>query len=420
MNKSILRSLIIWIAASIVGLIAVIFAQLIGFLQNEYFSFFLRYPIAVSLSTPLFFLIAVWLVKRFAPDAKGSGIPQILILLDKADQFSDTSKRWRSPLVSTKTAVIKVFSSAIGILGGASIGREGPTVQISAAVFVLVGDKMRRFAPQIDLRTFLIAGSAAGVAAAFNTPIAGVAFAIEELASGNLGSLKKMVMLAIIISGMAAQGLSGNYLYFGHPATIKSTLPILLGQALLIGIVGGFLGGVFSKILTQPSLTKLPYHWIKRSLATGTICSLLGYFTYGDTSGSGYEVTKKLMDAHSLDQVSLMFPFYKILTTAFSYLSGMAGGIFSPSLSIGAGVGMALAKLFGFANFKACGLFGMVAFFSGAIHAPLTATIIVMEMTDESAFAIPFMISAYVAYGIGQQIMPESLYRDLANKHSEG
>jgi H+/Cl- antiporter ClcA len=145
----------------------------------------------------------------------------------------------------------------------------------------------------------------------------------------------------------------------------------------------------------------------------------MAYYTHGDTSGSGYEVTKKFLDGDSISEFSLIFPFFKLLTTALSYLSGMAGGIFSPSLSIGAGIGLLTAKIIGFVNFKACALFGMVAFFSGAIQAPLTAVIIVMEMTDEHILAIPFMIAAFIASSTGRRIMHESLYHYLAKKNLE-
>ncbi len=409
----------IWISAGVVGVAAVMYARLISALQFHFFAYFHSYPVAVSCTGPLFFILATALVKKFAPDAKGSGIPQVLAAIEKSKVQNMGDAAWKSSLVSLKTASVKVISSALGILGGASIGREGPTVQIAASGFAWIGHRIRKSAPGIDLQSFLIAGAAAGVAAAFNTPIAGIAFALEEIADGMFGPFRQIVMLAVIIAGVMAQGLSGNYLYFGHSTIIKVPVLLLLPEALAIGILGGILGGFFAKLLAYPKLTRLPQHWILRAFVCGAICSLIGYLTHGATSGSGYEITRSVLESENIDNASVIFPFYKFVTSTFSYLSGMAGGIFSPSLSMGAGLGIAVAKLAHFANFKACALIGMVAFFSGAIRAPLTGVIIVMEMTDEHILVLPFMIAAYLAFSLGKRIMPTPLYHYLAEKHLE-
>jgi H+/Cl- antiporter ClcA len=417
-KKTVLNSSI-WISAGIIGLAAVLYARLIAGLQSIFFSYFHANPIFVSALSPVLFILATWLVRRFAPDAKGSGIPQVLCAIEGANSH-DANKSWNSPLVSLRTAGIKILSSCVGILGGASIGREGPTVQIAAAGFAWIGNKTRRFASGVDFKTFVVAGSAAGVAAAFNTPIAGITFAIEELGGGALVTVRQIVMLGIIISGVIAQGIGGNYLYFGQPTPIDVTSGLLLLEALGIGIAGGLLGGLFAKILANPKVTKLPTHWILRAFTAGGVCAAIGFFTRGDTAGSGYEVTRNILNGGTIENVSLFFPLLKLATTVLSYLSGMAGGIFSPSLSIGAGVGLSIAKLAGLVNFQACALLGMVAFFSGAVRAPLTAVIIVMEMTDEHKLVIPFMIAAYLAYSAGRRVMKEPLYHFLAKKHLEG
>ena len=118
--------------------------------------------------------------------------------------------------------------------------------------------------------------------------------------------------------------------------------------------------------------------------------------------------------------MSVYFPILKLITTILSYLSGMAGGIFSPALSIGAGIGLTVAKVMHFENFRACALMGMVAFFSGAVQAPLTAVVIVMEMTDQHILILPFMIAAFLSHAIGKWMMPTPLYQFLAGRHVEG
>jgi len=409
----------IWTAAALVGGAAVLFARLIAFAQGLYFNIVKVHPYLVTIATPLLFVVATLIVERFGPEARGSGIPQVLEAIDHAHTDESQESPWLSSLVSLRTAFVKVVSSTVGILAGASIGREGPTVQISASVFAWFGRLTRKILPQADFQTFLTAGAAAGVAAAFNAPLAGVTFAIEEVTEGMLGPFREMIMLAVILSGIAAMALSGNYLYFGHP-TISGPTATLVPETLILSVIGGLLGGTFSRLLAYPQLLNLPPQPWKKALYCGILCAAVGLYSGGTTAGSGYEITRHFLESSSVDNWPVLFGLEKFFTTVLSYLSGMAGGIFSPCLSIGAGIGFSIAKLCHFANFKVCALLGMVAFFSGVVQAPLTAVIIVMEMTDEHILIIPFMVAAFLARRIGQVFMPVPLYRFLANKNRKG
>ncbi len=398
------------IAAVIVGIAAYLFSLVVSQAHGFFIRHFVAHPFWVSCVTPLLFVIATWLVVWFAPEAKGSGIPQVLVAIGTSTP--QKAESFLSPLVSMKTASFKVLSTTIGILGGASVGREGPTVQIASSVFAWVAGKSNKYFGEVDLKSFLVAGGAAGIAAAFNTPLAGITFALEEIAESTFSQFKRVVMLSVIVGGITAQALGGNYHYFGHPFITDPSLAII-PFSIFIGLAGGLLGGLFSRILTSPVVNILPQHWFFRALACGLICALFSFLSSGDTAGSGYEVTRKFMDNPG-GSLPILFFGEKFLTTVFSYLSGMAGGIFSPSLSIGAGMGFSLAKLFHLVNLRACALIGMVAFFSGVVQAPLTAVIIIMEMTDQSMLIVPFMIAAFVAHGMGKVIMPIPLYRRLA------
>lgn len=409
----------IWVSATIVGLIAVFYAKLITLAQNYYLSLFHSYSLIVTLASPFVFVLATYLVKRLAPEAKGSGIPQVLQAIETSKTAENHSEIWFHELVSVKTAFIKILSSLIGILGGASIGREGPTVQIAASGFAWIGRRLHKRIPEIDFQTYLISGAAAGIAAAFNTPLAGITFALEEISEGIFVPFRQGVMLAVIIAGITSQIFSGNYLYFGHPELSKPTF-FIFPEALLIGTLGGILGGSFARLLAFPKMTRLPENWIFRAFTCGALCALIGFFTNGDTAGSGYEVTRKTLENKTLEETQVFFPIFKLCTTVFSYLSGMAGGIFSPSLTVGAGLGVSIAKLANFGNFHTCALMGMVSFFTGVVQAPLTAVIIVMEMTDEHILILPLMISAFLAHTFSKRIMPAPLYAFLAGKHSKG
>lgn len=409
----------VWVGAIIVGISAVLYARLIAMVQALYFQCFSSHSYAVSIFSPFAFVGATLLVQRFAPHAKGSGIPQVLEAIEGAEKHGNTPQVWRSPLISIRTAFFKILSSTVGILGGASIGREGPTVQIAASGFAWIGRKTKKWAPSVDLQSYLVSGAAAGVAAAFNTPLAGITFALEEIIDGAFGNFKRMLMLAVIIAGITSQALLGDYLYFGHPTLVKPSL-LLMPEALALGLLGGMFGGAFAKLLAYPGLTRLPQKWWPRALVCGVACAAIGLWTGGDTAGSGYEATQRALAATSPEAAHVFFPLWKLATTVLSYLSGMAGGIFSPCLSIGAGLGLSMAKLLHLENFRACALLGMVGFFSGAVQAPLTAVIIVMEMTDEHILILPFMIAAFLAHGIGKLVMPVPLYHFLAGKRPVG
>lgn len=409
----------IWIGAVIVGAAAVLYARLVSLAQTQFLTVFSGHHYLIAFPGPCLFLVATLLVRKFAPDAKGSGIPQVLEAIEAGKNSSGSEDSWHSPLISLRTAGVKVISSIIGILGGASIGREGPTVQIAASIFATVGRVVRRYAPGVELPSYLTAGAAAGVAAAFNTPLAGITFAIEEVIGGALGSFRQPMMLAVIISGITAQAVLGDYLYFGHPSVSAPDLQVIY-QSLLIGAIGGLFGGIFARVLAYPAVTRLPKHWAIRAFICGVICTAICLATDGATAGSGYEPTAKALMASSVDSADVLFPVYKLITTILSYLSGMAGGIFSPSLSIGAGIGISVAKLLHFVNFKTCALMGMVAFFSGVVQAPLTAVIIVTEMTDQHILILPFMIAAFLGHGVGRLFMPVPLYHFLAKRHEEG
>jgi H+/Cl- antiporter ClcA len=276
----------IWIGAAIVGISAVLYARLIALAQELYFSVFHAHSILTSLSTPLFFVGATALVGKIAPQAKGSGIPQVLEAISLAEVPETSEQAWHTDLVSLKTAGVKILSSLVGILGGASIGREGPTVQIASSGFAFVAKVTRRWVPRLDIRSYLTAGAAAGVAAAFNTPLAGITFALEEIAEESFGHFRQTVMLAVIIAGVTAQALLGDYLYFGHPAVLKPDLG-LFPEAVLLGAIAGIFGGAFARLLSFPQLTRLPRKWWPRALVCGVLCGIIGYFTNGDTAGSG-------------------------------------------------------------------------------------------------------------------------------------
>ena len=395
-----------WTAAALTGVISVLYAQLIAKLQSEYFAIFALHPYLATAAMPVLFVGATALVVKLAPQAGGSGIPQVLSAIHDGGSPD-------SSLVSIRTGLVKMVSTSLGVIAGASIGREGPTVQVAASLFAWFGRLVRRAGIEVETRSYLVAGAAAGVAAAFNTPLAGVTFALEEIAESSFAQFKQWVMIAVIIAGITAQVVLGNYLYFGHPVLLKPNLASL-GAAVVIGLLGGACGGGFARLLVALP-RRLPGRWWLRSLVCGIVCAAVGLLYRGETAGSGYEVTRAFMDG-AQDKMPYTFMLGKLVVTVMSYASGMAGGIFAPCLSMGASLGFTVATILKVHTLRTSALVGMSAFFTGATQAPLTAVIIVMEMTDEHAVVLPLLLGAVLAQLVAKKIMEVPLYHQLAER----
>ena len=406
-----------WIAAVLVGLAAVYFTKFITIAQAFNTEVFEKHPYWMSAFTPVAFVAATAICKYLAPHAGGSGIPQVLHAASLPSEAG--VEITKTGILSVRTAIVKVASTGIGLIGGASIGGEGPTVQISGSIFAVAGNYIRKYFPKVDFHSYIVAAAGAGIASAFNTPLGGVVFALEEVAIGDFGKLRHLVMLGVIIAGLTAQALEGDKLYFGHFALVE-TPGMFLVLAIFIGAVGGLCGAVFSRVVSSDRLYRLKINWWQRALGCGVAVSVIG-LTFslcgfpGATAGSGYESTRAFMLASSTN-FPIFLPLGKMAATAFSTLSGMGGGILAPSLSIGAFLGAALGKLVFLSDPRVCALLGMVAYFTGAFQIPMTAVIVVMEMTAEHDLIIPMMVAGLTAFLVARVVMPVPLYHLLVER----
>ncbi len=399
------RRLAIGAGAVAIGLVALLFARLADEATGRFEAFAQAFPYAPLLLTPVGFMVIAYITTRFAPLARGSGIPQVIAAKSASATFAN-------PLVSLRTALLKAVLTIGALLSGGSTGREGPTVQLAAAVMAQCHRIMR-----IPMHTSMyIAGGAAGVAAAFNTPLAGIAFAIEELAAAYEQRVTLLVMTAILISGMVAQGLAGNYVYFGvtgSALSIKSALII----APLAGALGGLTGGCFSRLLLAAtrSGSGLTRRMRAYPLATAGLCgvlvAVLGVTTQS-TWGTGYEPARAMIEGKDMP---LWFGFAKFTATLATAVAGLPGGIFSPSLSTGAGFGNMLRFMFPAEPASAVVLLGMVAYFTGVVRAPLTAVIIISETTFSRGLMLPMLGAALIASQTSQFVCREKLYEALAS-----
>ena len=370
-----------------------------------------RHPWAVLLWTPVLTAAIVWTTRRWFPGASGSGIPQI-----KAALHPDLPPEQRGLFASLRLTVAKIGLGAAGFLAGLSIGREGPSVQVAAGV---MQHAKRWLSPHstIDTRSLLVAGGAAGIAAAFNAPLAGVVFAIEELSGRLEARASGVILTGIVLAGLVAVSAFGNLSYFG----VIRVPPVgwnLLGPGLLVAMASGVAGGLFSRLMIA-SLTGAPQRlnrWrarypVRFAAVGGLLIAAIGLVTGGVTFGAGSEAVKQMLAGH--DELTPLYTLLKFIATWLTAWCGVPGGIFAPSLSIGAGIGDGIAQLAGPELGPALIAMGMAGFLAAVTQAPLTAFIIVMEMVDGHSMVLSLMASAMLASLVSRMIS-RPLYEALA------
>ena len=363
--------------------------------------------------TPLVTASVVWLTLRFAPGAGGSGPPQVVAALDPRLDAGG-----RSALVSLKNTLAKLLAVTGSLLAGLSLGRQGPSVQIAAGVMFAA----RRFlSPRsgITARELLVAGGAAGLAAAFNTPLGGIVFAIEEL-SRKLETRSSGLMLgAIVLAGLVAVAAFGNLSYFGR-IRIERVGWEVFGPALLLALAAGLGGGLLARLLIVSLLgsadrfTAWRRRWpIRFAAACGLAVALIAVLTGTSVSGGGHEHTRRLLDGDAAG-VPLLWTLLKFVATWLSVWSGAPGGLFAPALSIGGSLGHDVAQLLAPEHATVLIALGMAGFLAAMTQTPITAMIIVMEMVDGYAMVLGLMASAMVA-SLVSRMVSRPLYATLAD-----
>jgi H+/Cl- antiporter ClcA len=403
--------LTLWIAAVVAGLVVVGFAKLAERALDVFFSLYARFAWLPFLLAPAIGMLSVWCTLRIFPGAQGSGIPQVI-----AARRLAASGQAVHGLVSLRLAVGKVLVGAFALLGGFSSGREGPSVQIAASI-LHAAHRWLPYSRAVRASDLILAGGAAGIAAAFNTPLAGIVFAIEELGRRLEARTSGVLLSTIIFSGMVSVALLGNYNYFGNikvaPQSIVLAVPVLLG-----GIVCGLLGGLFSYLMQLPQNRPTMAAWIwrrKHPIAFAGICGLLvaiiGWAGGGLSFGSGYSITSQAVSG----DITLPWhaPITRYLATLASYYSGIPGGIFAPALAVGGALGSVASGFFGEIGNGALMAIFMAGFLAAVTQSPLTSAIIVMEMIDGHEMVIALIAVAFLAKIVSARLSPE-LYQQLA------
>ena len=392
-----------------IGVVSVAFAWMADLAQEAFAAMTAAGPWGFLLPlilTPAGFLLSAWLAATQFPNSQGSGIPQAIA----ARHLREEEDRTR--LLSLRVAFGKIVLTVLGLFCGASIGREGPTVQVGASIMLAVA----RFGGMAQARGLILAGSAAGIAAAFNTPLAGIVFAIEEMSRTFESRANGLVLTAVILSGLAALGLAGSYNYFGTASAAPADLRDW-GLVVICGIGGGALGAAFSGSALH--FGQRLRRWaqpqpLKRMVAVAGLCGLavaaIGIASGGETFGTGYAQARGAVEGHALP---LPFFLEKLAASFLSMLSGIPGGIFAPSLSVGAGFGSTVGSLLG-VSITLAAILGMAGYFAGVVQAPMTAFVIILEMTDDHRAVISIMAVAMLGYVTSRILSREPLYHGLS------
>jgi H+/Cl- antiporter ClcA len=414
LKQNLLQAMPFWVASLITGLIAVFYSRIFAFLESVTFSIIHYHSWQIFILTPVCFVAAWWVVTRFAVYARGSGIPQVMAAIELANPRDDKKV---TRLLSIKVFIVKIISSFLMILGGGLVGKEGPTIQIAGTVFRKVNEWLPSWWPKISRRNMIMTGAAAGLAAAFNTPLGGIVFAVEELTKTHISYFKTALFTAVIIAGLTAQGLLGPYLYLGYP-DVTNLSGYIFFPLIVVAILAGLSGSIMSKcvlvIFRWKKNFKFKYQHLLYALACAFIIASIAFFLDPRILGSGKEIMTTTLFT-SQKNVEWYTAVDRVFGTVLSFTAGAAGGIFAPSLGAGAGIGSLLAGWFHVSanNANLLILGGMVGFLTGVTRSPFTSAILVLEMTDRHNVIFHLMIAGLVASLVSMIIDKHSLYDHL-------
>jgi H+/Cl- antiporter ClcA len=409
-----------WISAAATAVVAVLFAKAFGWSEKQAFAWCENNPLWGFLFIPLGMLVSSSLAQFIAPFASGSGIPQLLA----AVEISREPTPLLTKLLSARMIVIKFVGSCVCVAGGGITGREGPMLQIAAGIFNITHRIWHRKDTDVrspDLQPMILAGGAAGLAAAFNTPLGGIIFAIEELAKVHISYIRTFVFHAVIMAGLLAQAMLGNYHYigkFGLTTPGIGEMSLMIVAAALIGILGAFFGSATVFLLDRRAKLS-PFAKVLMTIGLGWCVATFVYFFGKNAMGSGRDVIVQLL-SHSDASAPMYLGFVRGVGNLLTYAGGVVGGVFAPALSTGAAIGSWMSGLSDGFNHQLWVLAGMAAFLTGVTRTPFTSLILVLEMTDTHDVIICLMLAAIVAQSVAKLVDPVSFYEHMCHRIVHG
>lgn len=356
--------------------------------------------------------LGVWLVRRFAPHAAGSGIPNLQSVLRR-----EVEPEWRRLLP------VKFLSGVAGIGGGLALGREGPTVQMGGAAGFMVSEWFKVKAGEGERRALVSAGAGAGLAAAFNAPLSGLIFVLEELH----GNFTPVMFVAAFLASVSADVVSRLMISEApvfHIAGLVAPGVASLPWAALLGVAMGGLGVVFNRcLLTTIGLRERMLRWPAFAVGAtaGAFVGFVGWTVPG-LAGSGGELVQLSLSGKVAVSLMPLFLLARFSLTMVSYGSGAAGGIFAPLLVLGAlgglWFGAGVQHLAGSVTLtpQVFCVLGMGALFTAIVRAPLTGIILMIELTGAYGFMLPLLVSCLAAYGVAEALGNTPIYEALRQR----
>ncbi|MFY9843541.1 MAG: chloride channel protein [Terriglobales bacterium] len=351
-----------------------------------------------------------YLLYRYFPNARGSGVPQT-----KAALFA------REGRITLRTVFGKFFCTSVTLASGIPLGREGPSVQVGAGI----GSVLGRFLglPTEQVKKLIPVGAAAAIAAAFNTPLAAVLFSLEEITGDLYAPVMGAVVLASATAWMVLRVFLGDHPLFKVPQ-YQLVHPTEFAVYAVLGVAGGIVSAIFTKILLgiRARFLRLPLNtvWFQ-PVVGGLIVGLMGWFV-PQVLGVGYGYVGEALNGRMAFQLMALLVVLKLIAVTTSYATGNAGGIFGPSLFIGAMLGGTVGTIAHHlfpaytATPGAYALVGMGAVFAGVVRTPMTSVLMIFEMTQDYAVIVPLMIANLVSLFIASQLQREPIYEGLAKQ----
>jgi CIC family chloride channel protein len=359
--------------------------------------------------------LGLWLVRRFAPDASGSGIPQL-----KGFVLGERGIEWRRLLP------VKFIAGLAGIGGGLALGREGPTIQMGGATGLMVSEWFRVKVGEGERKALIASGAGAGLAAAFNAPLAGVMFVLEELAGSFTPVVFVSAFLASVTADVIARVLTGEMPVFplrDMPAPDIRALP----AALLLGLACGLVGVLFNRSLLKSLDLYSRLRWPSWAVGAfaGALAGLASGIIPGIAGGGGMLAERALSGEIALRWLPLLL-IARFALTMISYGTGAAGGIFAPLLVIGALGGLAFGQVAHSilpewaAEPRAFAVIGMGGLLTAIVRAPLTGIVLMIELTGKYDFMLPLLGCCLVAYGVAEGLRDVPIYEALRERAKNG
>lgn len=406
------------VAAVATALVAVGFTKLFVWTGERNRELITAHPSWIFITAPLTFLLAWWLVRRFSPMAAGSGVPQLIAAAEVADDEEKHDGSWR--FLNVRIILVRIATTMSLAAGGAAIGREGPILQIAGSVYRVVHKLLPPFWPKVSRRIMMVTGGAAGLSAAFNTPLGGIVFAMEELTRSHIGKFRTAVLSSVIISGMTAQWLLGPYLLLGYPK-LERVGPSFMYTLLAISAVAGAAGVLSGKAVLLLDKVRRLFRGKMLQGAFVLLCAFVFACTVHALGPMALGSGEALMDQYLFGAApvpTVQDVAGRLVGSIISTGSGAGGMLFGPALSSGAAIGGLFGHWFGVdrGQLNILVLGGMCAFLTGITRSPFTSAIIILEMTDRHSAILQLMYAAMIASIIAHGIDTTPFYQRMKDR----